>query len=83
MFEDPVAATKAEQRRYIGFAEPLEHNAKRLGHAMIVLLREKDVERVIREGTSASRQELISEIETAAPIPSVPYGPKLGLVPNP
>ncbi len=81
--EDPVATSKAEQRRFIGFAEPLEHNAKRLGHAMIALLREKDVERVMHDGHSASRQELLSEIETAAPIPTVPYGPKLGLVPNP
>ena len=79
---DEIAVIKAEQQRLIAFADSLEHNAKRLGNAMIVLLREMDVNRMIQDGKSVDPQELIAEIEAAAPIPNVPYGPKLGLVPN-
>lgn len=79
---DEIAVIKAEQQRLIAFTNSLEHNAKRLGSAMIVLLREIDVNRMIQDGKSVDPQELIAEIEAAAPIPNVPYGPKLGLVPN-
>lgn len=78
---DEIAVTKAEQQRLIGFADSLEQNAKRLGNAMIALLREMDVNRMIQDGKSVGRRELIAEIEATAPIPDVPYGPKLGLVP--
>ena len=79
---DEIAVIKAEQQRLIAFTHSLEHNAKRLGNAMIALLREVDVNRIIQDGKSVDPQELIAEIEAAAPIPNVPYGPKLGLVPN-
>ena len=82
MATDEIAVIKAEQQRLIAFTNSLEHNAKRLGSAMIVLLREIDVNRMIQDGKSVDPQELIAEIEAAAPIPNVPYGPKLGLVPN-
>ena len=82
MTSDPIAVIKSEQQRLIALTAPLEHNAKRLGTAMIALLRELDVNRMERDHKNIDRRILISDIEASAPIPTVPFGPKLGLIPN-
>jgi hypothetical protein len=82
MTSDAIAGIKSEQQRLIALTMPLEHNAKRLGNAMIALLRDLDINRIVHDGKNIDRRILASDIEAAAPIPVVPYGPKLGLLPN-
>lgn len=79
---DSIAAKAAEQKRFIEAASPLQGHGRQLAYAVIGLLREKDVERWIQSGIDRSRQDLNAEIDSAAPIPVIPLGPRLGLVPN-
>lgn len=77
-----IAAKAAEQKRFIEAASPLQGHGRQLAYAVIGLLREKDVERWIQSGIDRKRQDLNAEIDSAAPIPVIPLGPRLGLAPN-